>query len=239
VSVAVDRELAARIERVLEEIAAAARAAGRDPDEVTLVAVSKTVDRDAIDAAHALGLRHFGENRVQDAARKLATPLPSDTSLHMIGQLQSNKTRPAIALFDVIESVDRQSLIAALDKEAARAGKIIPVLLQVNVAREPQKGGCDPEAAPGLIGHLVRSPWLAPRGLMTMAPLLPDPELARPVFRDLRALRDNLQREFPTADLSTLSMGMSDDYQVAIAEGATSVRVGRAIFGQTAETRPA
>lgn len=216
---------------MLADVAAAARAAGRDPDDITVVAVSKTVDRATVDAALALGLRHFGENRVQDAQRKFADPLPADAVLHMIGQLQSNKARAAVALFDIIESVDRPSLIDALEKEAGRWEKPLPVLLQVNVASEEQKAGCDPEAAPELLARLARSTWLRPRGLMTMAPLFADPEQTRPIFAGLRALRDALQCGFPDVDLSTLSMGMSNDYRIAIAEGATMVRIGRAIFG--------
>ena len=202
---------------------------------MTIVAVSKTVDRPAIDAAFALGLRHFGENRVQDASRKLAEPLLAGSVLHLIGQLQSNKAKPAIALFDVIESVDRVSLIDALEKEAERRGDAISVLLQVNIAREPQKAGCSPESASDLMERLVRSPWLRPRGMMTMAPLVADAEEVRPVFSGLRALRDVLQREQPAVDLGALSMGMSDDFRVAIEEGATSVRIGRAIFGHLAQ----
>jgi pyridoxal phosphate enzyme (YggS family) len=224
--------LAARLDKVRVDVAEAARTAGRLPDVITIVAVSKTVDRQGIDAAYALGLRHFGENRVQDASRKVAEALPPDAALHMIGQLQSNKVRSALALFDIIESVDRSSLIDALEKEGARKERSIPVLLQVNVAGESQKAGCDPELAFPLMARLVESPWLDPRGLMTIAPLVVDPEDVRPVFAGLRELRDELQRSHPTVDLSTLSMGMSNDYQVAIAEGATSVRIGRAIFGE-------
>ena len=230
-SVAVDQDLGLRIETVLGRVAAAARAAGRSPRDVTVVAVSKTIDRAAVDAAYALGLRHFGENRVQEAARKFEPPLPPDAGLHLIGQLQSNKARPAAALFDLIESVDRPSLIDALEKEAERRGAPIAVLLQVNVAREPQKAGCAPEEAPALMARLIASPWLRPRGLMTMAPLVADAEEVRPVFAGLRELREALRWEFPEAELATLSMGMSNDYEVAIAEGATAVRVGRAIFG--------
>ncbi len=224
-------ELADRLGVVRADVAASARKAGRAPDEITIVAVSKTVDRPAVDAAFALGVRHFGENRVQDAARKFAEPLPPGATLHLIGQLQSNKARPAAALFNLIESVDRPSLIDALEKEAARRGEPIAVLLEVNVAREPQKAGCAPEQAPELMGRLVQSPWLQPQGLMTMAPLFDDPEDARPVFVGLRVLRDDLARDFPSADLSTLSMGMSNDFRIAIEEGATTVRIGRAIFG--------
>ena len=218
-------------------VADAARSSGRQPEDVTIVAVTKTVDRDTIDAAYALGLRHFGENRVQDARRKLtdgraehAVLLPAEAVLHLIGQLQSNKAKPAIALFDIIESVDRVSLIDALEKEAERRGEPVSVLLQVNIAREPQKAGSMPESASDLMQRLVRSPWLRPRGLMTIAPLVADAEQTRPVFSELRTLRDALQREHPTADLDTLSMGMSDDFRVAVEEGATSVRIGRAIF---------
>lgn len=232
VSVLVDPGLAVRLERVRELVSHAAQAAGREAEDVTIVAVSKTVDRSAVDAAVALGLRHFGENRVQEAGRKFAEPLPDECFLHLIGQLQSNKARPAVALFDVVESVDRLSLIDALEKEAARRGRPLNVLLQVNVAREPQKAGCMPEKAPALLDRLAATEWLTPRGLMTMAPLVDDPEDVRPVFAGLRELRDELQRQRPTIDLATLSMGMTNDFAVAIAEGATQVRIGRAIFGE-------
>jgi PLP dependent protein len=233
-------DLAARVDRVLSLVADAARSSGRQPEDVTIVAVTKTVDRDVIDAAYTLGLRHFGENRVQDARRKFADlrPLPAEAVLHLIGQLQSNKAKPAVALFDIIESVDRMSQIDALGKEAERRGEPVSVLLQVNIAREPQKAGCMPESASELIERLARSPWLRPCGLMTMAPLVADAEETRPVFSGLRALRDALQREHPEVDLGTLSMGMSDDFRVAIEEGATSVRIGRAIFAEERRTDP-
>lgn len=225
-------DLRSRIESVRSRIADAARASGRQPEEVTLVAVSKTVARPQVNEAFTLGLRHFGENRVQDAGRKFSEPLPAGGRLHLIGQLQSNKARPAVALFDIIESVDRPSLIDALEREAERHGQPLPVLLQVNVAREPQKAGCDPDLAPQLMERLIGSPWLQPQGLMTMAPLVTDPEDVRPVFRGLRSLLDDLHRTYEEADFVTLSMGMSNDFSVAIEEGATSVRVGRAIFGE-------
>lgn len=223
--------LADRIAAVRAAVSATARAAGRDPDEITLVAVSKTVDRAVVDAAYALGLRHFGENRVGDARAKFAAPLPPDATLHLIGQLQSNKARPAAALFGIVESVDRASLIDALDRAAADLPAPLSVLLQVNVAREPQKAGCPPEEAPALAARLAAAPNLALRGLMTIAPLVPDPEQARPVFAGLRELRDALLAGDPSLDLGILSMGMTNDYPVAIAEGATHVRIGRAIFG--------
>lgn len=225
-------DLPTRIDTVLTRIADAARTAGRLPEDVTLVAVSKTVGRAAVDEAFALGLRRFGENRVQDAQRKFAEQLPAGGQLHLIGQLQSNKVKPAVALFDVIESVDRPSLIEALEKEAARRGQPCPVLLQVNIAREPQKAGCDPDHVPQLMERLVASPWLQPQGLMTMAPLVVDPEDVRPVFAQLRTLREALRRRHPDVEFQTLSMGMSNDFRVAIEEGATAVRIGRAIFGE-------
>jgi len=225
-------DLSSRVDRVLAQVATAASSVGRCPEDVTVVAVSKTVDREAVDAAVALGLRHFGENRVQDASRKFVEPLPPGSALHMIGHLQSNKAKSAAAVFDAIESVDRASLIKALEKAAHACGAPLSVLLQVNIAREVQKAGCHPDEAPKLMDRLVQSPWLLPRGLTTMAPLVDDPEEVRPVFASLRLLRDRLQRQCPEFDLATLSMGRSNDFHVAIAEGATSVRIGRAIFGE-------
>jgi len=223
--------LAARLGRVRAAIAGAASRAGRSPDDITLVAVSKTVDRAMVDAAFRLGLRHFGENRVQDARAKFAPPPPADARLHLIGQLQTNKAKPAAALFDMVESVDRPSLVDALEKAAHALGRRLPVLLQVNVAREPQKAGCDPEDAPALAAQITGAPHLALRGLMTIAPLVANAEDVRPVFAGLRELRDVLCRADPALDLPILSMGMTNDYPVAIAEGATHVRIGRAIFG--------
>ncbi len=219
-----------RIDRVTDTIAEAATAAGRDPGEVTLVAVSKTTERPTVDEAYALGIRHFGENRVQDAARRYEPPLPDDLHLHMIGQLQTNKARQAAALFTSVESVDRPSLIEALDKAAERLQQPLPVLVQVNIAGESQKAGCDPSNTRSLIEQVQASSWLKLHGLMTIAPLVSDPEAVRPVFAGLRELRDRLRESDPSLSLDVLSMGMTDDYQVAIAEGATQVRIGRAIF---------
>jgi pyridoxal phosphate enzyme (YggS family) len=223
--------LAERVSLVQRQVAEAAAASGRAPDEVTIIAVCKTAPREAVDAAIDLGLRHFAENRVQDALRKFETPLPPGCDLHLIGHLQTNKARAAVGLFDVIETVDRPSLISSLEKEAARVEKRLPVLVQVNIAGEEQKAGCTPQEAHDLVAALTASPWLEPQGFMTMAPLVADPEEVRPVFRGLRELRDRLQEQFADVPLPVLSMGMSNDYPVAIAEGATLVRVGRAIFG--------
>jgi pyridoxal phosphate enzyme (YggS family) len=220
-----------RIAQVRRRVAEAATRANRDPSDVTIVAVSKTVDRTAIDAAYDLGLRHFGENRVQDAVEKFAARLPSDAKLHLVGQLQSNKARPAAKLFDVIESVDRPSLITALETEGAKLGLCLSVLLQVNVAGEVQKAGCSLEQAEDLVTRIAASPHLSLRGLMTIAPLVDDAEDTRPVFRQLRKLRDRLTQANPSLDLGILSMGMTNDFPVAVEEGATHVRIGRAIFG--------
>jgi len=185
---------------------------------------------EAVEAALQAGQRHFGENRVQDARRKLAEPMPADTTLHLIGQLQTNKANHAVEQFQVIESVDRPSLIAELEKQAAKRGIRLPVLLQVNVAGEEQKAGCTPDAVGTLANDITWSKHLSLVGLMTMAPLVADPEDVRPVFRKLREIRDHLQSDAGLV-LPVLSMGMTNDYMVAIEEGATEVRVGRAIFG--------
>lgn len=219
-----------RIDHVRAAAARAAEAVNRSPDEVTIVAVSKTVPRSSVDAAYRAGLRTFGESRVQEARDKYAVPLPDDASVRMIGQLQTNKARQAAALFSCIESVDRLSLVRALDRAAANAGLTMPVLVQVNVAREPQKSGCAPEDAEALMRGIQELARLRCDGLMTIAPLVADSSNARPTFAGLRALRDALQ-ETLSVPLPVLSMGMSNDYEVAIAEGATHIRLGRALFG--------
>lgn len=224
-------DLAQRIIHARQAIVGAAESANRDPSGITIVAVSKTVGREVIDVAYDFGLRHFGENRVQDAQAKFHPPLPSDASLHLIGQLQTNKAKSAAALFGLIESVDRPSLVEALEKAAASLQLSLPVLIQVNVAGEAQKAGCDPADASVLAETIALAPHLTLRGLMTIAPLAADPEAVRPVFVGLHDLRDRLQQRFPDADFGILSMGMTNDYQIAIAEGATHVRIGRALFG--------
>jgi pyridoxal phosphate enzyme (YggS family) len=213
-----------------ERIARACDRAGRDPASVTLVGVSKTVDRAVVQAAYDAGLRHFGENRVQDATRKFEEPLPNDATLHMIGQLQSNKAQHALKLFDVIESIDRASLVVELDRQAAKLGKTVPVLLQVNVAEESQKAGCALAEAGALAQRIVAADHLELRGLMTIAPLVANAEEVRPVFAELRELRDALVERQIASELPVLSMGMTNDFETAIEEGATEVRVGRALF---------
>ena len=224
--------LAARIARVQRDVAAAAQRAGRDPGEVTIVGVCKTVERPAVDDAYALGLRHFGENRVQVAKAKFGAGRPADLTLHLIGSLQTNKAKDAVALFDLVHSVDRASLIDALASAATKVGRRLPVLLQVNIAEEESKQGCEVGEAEALALAVAAQPSLELRGLMTMAPFYAEMEATRPVFRALRQLRDDLTSAHPTLHLPDLSMGMTNDFPVAIEEGATIVRVGRAIFAE-------
>jgi pyridoxal phosphate enzyme (YggS family) len=209
----------------------AAGLAGRDPSEITIVGVTKTVGRAEVDEAFALGLRVFGENRVQSAKAKFAEPLPDDAKLHMIGSLQSNKAKVAVELFDVIESVDRASLVEALARQTPGMGRPIEILLEINVAGEVQKAGCPLPEAGALLDLALSKPGLNPVGLMTMAPLVADQQDVRPVFRGLRELARELENA-SGRPLPILSMGMSNDFEAAIAEGATHVRIGRAIFGE-------
>ena len=224
--------LARNIDEVRERVYLAAREAGRSDDEITIVAVSKTHPRSMVDEAHELGLDVFGENRVQEAVAKFAEPMPTEMRVHLIGQLQTNKAKAAIGLFDRIESVDRLSLIAALEKEAAKAETLVSVLLQVNIGREPQKSGCLPEEALALVDAIRESDHLRLDGMMGIAPMVADAEEARPYFRLLREVRDEVSRGSPDVDLPVLSMGMSGDFESAILEGATHVRIGSAIFGE-------
>lgn len=222
-------DIAARIAAVEGRITLAAERTGRDPSEITLVGVSKTVGRADVDAAYAAGMRHFGENRIQDALVKFEDS-PDDLVLHLIGSLQTNKVRHAVGRFQLIHSVDRLSLVDALQARCEAASVTQPILLQVNVAREEQKHGCDPDDAAAMVEAVLARKNLELRGLMTMAPLTATPEEARPVFAELRQLRDRLKRDFSGSNLADLSMGMTNDYEVAVEEGATIVRVGRAIF---------
>jgi len=213
----------ARLAALRAAVAEACRAAGRDDDAVTLVAASKTVPPEGLAEAIAAGQRVFGENRVQEAAAKwpaLRVAHP-DLELHLIGPLQSNKARDAVALFDVIQSVDRPSLCAALAREIARQGRAPRCYVQVNIGREPQKGGVLPEEADALIAAARASHGLEVAGVMCIPPADAPP---RPFFEELVAIAAR-------NGLSGLSMGMSADFAEAIACGATHVRVGSAIFG--------
>jgi len=218
------------LEEVRGAIAAAAHRAGRDPGEVRLVAVSKTVDLERLRAAIAAGQDLFGENYLQEARDKIAA-LGRRVSWHLVGHLQTNKAAGAVALFDLIHAVDRGKLARALDAAAARLGKVQDVLIQVNQGGEDTKSGVEPAAAGDLLQEVARLPHLRILGLMTMPPWFADPEAARPYFRALRELRERL-RDVSGLPLPELSMGMSADFEVAVEEGASLVRVGTAIFGR-------
>jgi pyridoxal phosphate enzyme (YggS family) len=217
-------------ERVLERIADACARVGRDAARVTLVAVSKTVPATVLREAVAAGLTILGENRVQEAEAKIAD-VPGAT-WHLVGPLQSNKTRRALAAFSVVESVDSVDLAQRLHRLAAeiRPGERVPILLQVNVDADPTKSGFDPavlEVTADALGPLSR---LDVQGLMTVGKLVDDPERARPTFVALRRLSERIRSSSSTIG-PELSMGMTDDFEVAIEEGATTVRIGRALFG--------
>ena len=216
---------------VLGRIAAACARANRDPSAVTLVAVSKTARADRVRAAVAAGLTVLGENRVQEAADKV--PVVHGAVWHLVGPLQSNKARRAVELFDVIESVDSVDLAVRLDRLAGevRPGRPLPVLLQVNVDADPSKAGMAPSAVDETVTAVLALPNLRLDGLMTIGRLAATPDDARATFVELRDLGVSLRARHPGIG-PALSMGMTDDFEVAVEEGATIVRVGRAIFGE-------
>ena len=219
-------DIAVKIERIEERVARACEKAGRSREEVTIIAAAKTVTAAAIREAHHCGIRHFGENKVQEAQAKIgeisATLVPAPT-WHMIGHLQTNKVKTAVGIFDIIQSIDSIKLAMAVNDRVE--GKRFPVLLEVNVEKEDTKSGFLMEEVSSAVKEISTLANLDIRGLMTIAPLVDDPEEVRPVFRKLRELRDALGLEY-------LSMGMTDDFEVAIEEGATMVRIGRALFGE-------
>jgi pyridoxal phosphate enzyme (YggS family) len=222
--------------RVQDRIADAAARAMRDVSVITLVAVSKTHPVESLLVAYELGVRHFGENRVEEAAMKLPAfrRVISDPTVvfHMIGHVQSRKAADAAAMFDRVHSVDSVKLAQRLSRFTP---KPLPILLEVNVSGEVSKGGFDGVRRAELfnaVEAIAQLPNLHLDGLMTMAPLVAEPEQARPVFRALRELRDEIEARYSTVKLPHLSMGMTDDFEVAIEEGATLVRIGRAIFGE-------
>jgi len=222
-------EIARGRERVFERIAAAARRAGRDPAAIQLVAITKTLSVERVRAAIAAGVDIVGENRVQEAADK--RPDAPGATWHLVGPLQSNKAKRAIETFDVIESVDSVELAARLSRLAFELGRApLPVLLQVNVDADPAKAGFAPEAVEANLPALVDLPGLRLDGLMTVGRLVTDAEAARQTFVALRSLAERLRAAHPRLGPG-LSMGMSDDFEVAVEEGATHVRVGRALFG--------
>jgi PLP dependent protein len=225
-------EIADNLLKVRERIAAAAARAGRDPRDVLLLAVCKTFPAGTARRAFDAGQAHFGENRVQEARDK-APLLPPGAVWHLIGPLQGNKARYCPGLFAWIHSLDSAPLARELGKRYRAAQESVRVLVQVNIGGEGQKSGCRPEEAGGVIAAALAEEGLTPCGLMCIPPFTEDPEEARPHFRALRELRDRLRGQGVPADaLRELSMGMSHDFEVAIGEGATIVRVGSAIFGE-------
>ncbi len=220
-------DIADNLRRVQERIDAACRRAGRSPADVTIVGVSKGFPVEAVVAAWQAGLRDVGENRVQEAAAKLPAALARGATFrrHLVGHLQTNKVKTALDLFDIIHSVDSLRLAEAISRTA---GKPVRVLLEVNVAAEESKYGLKPDDVPQALERVRSLPNIDVVGLMTVAPAADDPESARPVFRRLRDLAEALR-------LAELSMGMSDDFEVAVEEGATMIRIGRAIFGPRPE----
>ena len=232
----IDRLQAAR-ERVLGRIADACARAGRDAAGVTLVAVTKTVGVERVRAAVAAGLTILGENRVQEGAAK--APLVEGATWHLIGPLQSNKARRAVETFDVIQTVDSVDLAGRLARLVGEgvAQAPYPVLLQVNVDRDPAKSGFSPDDLERAADRLASDGGLELRGLMTVGRLVGDPEEARPTFVALRSLSERLRTRWPELG-PELSMGMTDDFEVAVEEGATIVRVGRALFGERHDHHP-
>lgn len=230
--------LALNLERVRERIAAAARRGGRDAEAVRLVAVTKTHPVETVRAIRELGVVDIGENRVEEAVPKIEALAGLGVVWHMIGHVQSRKARAAAECFDMLHSLDGLKLAQRLDGCAGERGRTLPVLLECNVSGEASKAGwsaADPARWDALrpeVEAVLACPHLQVRGLMTMAPIVYDPERTRPFFARLRRLRDYLAGQFPGADWSELSMGMTDDFEVAAEEGATMVRVGRALFGE-------
>jgi hypothetical protein len=236
-----DQAIAERVQQVQLKIAAACQLAGRSLEAVRLVAVSKTRPVSDVMAAMRAGVQHFGENRVEEAVTKIPQTAPANPNWHMIGHIQSRKARDVIGPFSLIHSVDRPDLAEKLSRLAVERRVDLPVLIQINISGETSKSGLnaidwrDDSQRRHELWNTIRSlaalPGLQVRGLMTMAPIVEDMKETRPVFKGLAALRDALCADL-TLDLAELSMGMTDDYPIAIEEGATLVRIGRAIFGE-------
>jgi PLP dependent protein len=224
-------DIATNLERVRERLARAAARAGRRADDVLLIGVSKTVDVERIRAAVAAGVGALGENRVQEAKTKIAE-LGRPVAWHLIGHLQTNKAKDAIELFDVIHSLDRLELAREIERRVAARGQVVDALLQVNVAAEASKGGVGPDVVGETLDAVGKLAHVRVRGLMTIPPEVERAEDARPWFRRLRELAER-------HGLRELSMGMSGDFEVAVEEGATMVRVGTAVFGPRPPRPPA
>jgi len=222
-------DLQERITVVKNRIAAAAAKSGRTAADIMLVAVSKTVDSETVRRAYELGVTDFGENRVQEFNRKIRE-IPQ-ARWHLIGRLQTNKVKDVVGMAVLIHSLDRWNLAEALNKRGLQQGVTLPCLLQINIAGEEQKAGIEPDEVESFLESLGQLEALRIEGLMTMAPLLAEGEKARPVFKELYQIKEKMSKNrYNNVNLRYLSMGMSQDYEVAIEEGANIVRVGSAIF---------
>jgi pyridoxal phosphate enzyme (YggS family) len=225
-------DIASNLEVIGRRLRAAAARSGRNPDDILLVAVSKTVPPDIVREAAAAGQRHFGENRVQEGMEKISATGDLQLEWHLIGHLQSNKAKKAAAAFAWIHSIDSLELLRKVDTAATEAGAKPRILVQVDLAHEATKFGADEAAAGDIAKAAMDAKNIELRGLMIVPPIADDPEQSRPWFRRLRDLRDALVSSgIPAANLAHLSMGMSHDFEVAIGEGATMIRIGTSIFG--------
>ncbi|HKQ97806.1 MAG TPA: YggS family pyridoxal phosphate-dependent enzyme [Candidatus Polarisedimenticolia bacterium] len=227
--------LAGNLDAVRGRIAAAARRSGRAPESVTLVGVSKTMPAERLREAIAAGLRDLGENKVQEARDKVG-PVGPGARWHLVGHLQGNKANQAARIFDVVHSIDGVDLLDRLERGAQAAGRKIDALVQADLAGEATKSGAPPDAIDAILERAAGCNAVAVRGLMILPPYEEDPERSRPWFRRLRELGETLAGRHPKLALRELSMGMTGDFEVAIEEGATLVRVGRALFGERITT---
>ncbi|MBA7511412.1 Pyridoxal phosphate homeostasis protein [subsurface metagenome] len=219
------------LERIKEKIRVKSELVGRDPQEITLVAVTKTVEADRIEEAIAAGVNIIGESRIQEAKEKYRK-VESRIIWHLVGHLQRNKAKDAVKIFDLIHSVDSAELAKEIDKQAKKIGKIQKILVEANVSGEESKYGLNPEGVITFLQEVSGLPNIKVEGLMTMAPLYENPEDCRPCFRKLRELIEEVKaKNIKNVEMTYLSMGMSNDFEVAIEEGSNMVRIGRAIFG--------
>jgi pyridoxal phosphate enzyme (YggS family) len=223
--------IASNLQNVRQRVDEAITSAGRNPEDVLVLAISKTMPVELVHEAAAAGQLHFGENRVQEARDKVPQA-PEGLSWHLVGHLQGNKAKYCPGIFQWIHSIDSVQLAREIARRYRESGKVCKTLVQVSVSGEEVKFGCDPGETAEILSVLLQEEGVEPMGLMTMPPWDPDPEVARPFFKALREHRDDLvNRGFPAGSLTELSMGMTGDFEVAIEEGATIVRIGTAIFG--------
>lgn len=219
------------LERIKEKIRVKSELVGRDPQEITLVAVTKTVEADRIEEAIAAGVNIIGESRVREAKEKYGK-VESRIIWHLVGHLQRNKAKDAVKIFDLIHSVDSAELAKEIDKQAEKIGKIQKILVEANVSGEESKYGLNPEGVITFLQEVSGLPNIKVEGLMTMAPFYENPEDCRPCFRKLKELVEEVKaKNIKNVEMTYLSIGMSNDFEVAIEEGSNMVRIGRAIFG--------